>query len=58
MIYLLETLKTKVVSPPMELVNPPVQRGLRDVITEVTNSSEERNIGNIHASDINDANHY
>ena len=60
MIYLLETLKTMQSSSAPHGVSedPPVQRGLRDIITEVTNSSEERNIGNTCASDIDDANHY
>ena len=36
--------------------DPPVERGLRDIISEVTNSSEKRNVGNIRDIDI--ANHY
>ena len=38
--------------------NPPIQRSLRDIITEMTNSSEERNIGNIPANDIDDEKYY
>ena len=34
--------------------NPPVQRSLRDIITEMTNSSEERNMGNMPANGIDD----
>ena len=37
---------------------PLVQRSLRDIITEMTNSSEERNIGNIPANDIDDEKYY
>ena len=33
---------------------PPVQKSLRDIITEMTNSSEEKNIGN----DIDDEKYY
>ena len=38
--------------------DPPVQRGVRDIITEMTNSSEESNIGNIPANGIDDEKYY
>ena len=38
--------------------DPPVERGVRDMITEMTNSSEERNIGNIPANGIDDEKYY
>ena len=38
--------------------DPPVQRGLRDIISKMTNSSKERNVGNIPANDIDDEKYY
>ena len=38
--------------------DPPVQRSLRDIITEMANNSEERNIGNKAANDIDDEKYY
>ena len=37
---------------------PPVERGLRDIITQMINSSEQRSIGDIPASDTDDDKYY